>query len=336
MGPELRAVALSAGVTMLVAVVGALVVLRIARRSTSLATAAAPIVVVLSLAAGLWASSRAMFLTTPDAATVILVLLAAIPVAAGVGVLIAVRVQALERRAAEESAEHEMEREIEASRREMVAWVSHDLRTPLAGIRAMAEALEDGVVADPSRYLARMIADVERMSAMIDDLLALSRIHSGTLVLSLERASLADLVSEGLAAARPLANTKHVELTGRAEGPVQALVDPREMSRVLMNLVANAIRHTPPDWTVVVEARTESSLAVLSVADECGGIPGEQLPRVFEPGWRATAARSPVPGEGAGLGLAIVRGVVEAHGGRVDVHNEGLGCRFDVLLPVGT
>lgn len=334
MGPELQAVALSAGVAALVAVLGALLVLGIARRSTSRATATAPVVVVLSVAAGVWASSRAMFLTSGDAATILLVLLAAIPIAAGVGVLVALRVHQQERRAADQAAARAMEKKIEASRRELVAWMSHDLRTPLAGIRAMAEALEDGVAEDPSRYLRRMIDDVERMSAMLDDLLALSRIHAGSLVLSLEQSSLADLVSEGLAAARPLAVTKRVQLTGRAEGSVQALVDPREMSRVLMNLVVNAIRHTPPDGTVVVEARVESSSAVVSVADQCGGIPGEQLPRLFEPGWRATTSRSPIPGNGAGLGLAIVQGVVEAHGGRVDVHNEGRGCRFDVRLPL--
>lgn len=335
MGPELRAVALSAGVAAAVAALGALVVLGIARRSASVAAAAAPIVVVLSLAAGVWASSRAMYLTSSDAATILLVLLAAVPIAAGVGVLIAVRIHREERRAAEQSAARDAEREIEVSRREMVAWVSHDLRTPLAGIRAMAEALEDGVAEDPARYLARMIADVERMSGMLEDLLALSRIHSGSLALSLERASLADLVSEGLAAARPLASAGQVQLTGRAAGPVQAVVDPRELSRALTNLVVNAIRHTPPDGTVVVEAHAEPGRAVISVADECGGIAPEHLARLFEPGWRATAARSPAPGEGAGLGLAIVRGIVEAHGGQVDVRNEGSGCRFEVSLPVG-
>lgn len=335
MGPELRAVALSAGVAAAVAALGALVVLAIARRSASAAAATAPVVVVLSLAAGVWASSRAMYLTAEDAATILLVLLAAVPIAAGVGVLIALRVHRAERRAAEQAAARDAERDIEASRREMVAWVSHDLRTPLAGIRAMAEALEDGVAEDPPRYLARMIADVGRMSGMLDDLLALSRIHSGSLALSMQRASLADLVSEGLAAARPLASAGHVELAGRAKGPVPALVDPRELSRALGNLVVNAIRHTPPDGTVVVEAHSEPGRAVISVADQCGGIAPEHLPRLFEPGWRATAARSPTPGEGAGLGLAIVRGIVEAHGGRVDVRNEGPGCRFEVRLPVG-
>ncbi len=335
MGPELSAVALSAGVAAVVAGLGALVVSAVARRSVTVAAATAPLVVVMSLAAGVWASSRAMFLTEDDSATMLLVLLAALPIAAGVGVLIAQRIRRVERRAAEHAAARDAEREIESSRREMVAWVSHDLRTPLAGIRAMAEALEDGVAEDPQRYLRRIVADVERMSGMVDDLLALSRIQSGALALSLERTSLADLVSEGLAAAGPLASAGAVHLRGSAEGPVIAVVDPREISRALANLVVNAIRHTPPDGSVVVEAHSEPGSSVISVSDGCGGIAPENLARVFEPGWRATGARTPVPGEGAGLGLAIVRGVVEAHGGQVAVGNAGSGCRFVLRLPAG-
>jgi signal transduction histidine kinase len=205
MGPELRAVALSAGVATLVAVIGGWAVVAVARRSSSLAAVLAPVVVVLSLAAGVWASSRAMFLTESDSATMLLVLAAAVPVAAAVGIVVARRITSQERAASEQAAAREAEREIEASRREMVAWVSHDLRTPLAGIRAMAEALEDGVAPEPERYLAQIVADVERMSGMLDDLLALARLQSGSLTLSLERVSLADMLSECLAAAAPLA-----------------------------------------------------------------------------------------------------------------------------------
>jgi signal transduction histidine kinase len=283
-----------------------------------------------------WASSRAMFLTEADSATMLLVLLAAVPIAAGVGVLIAVRIHHQERTAAEEAAARESERAIEASRREMVAWVSHDLRTPLAGIRAAAEALQDGVAQDPDRYLAHLVGEVERMSAMLDDLLALSRLQSGTLTLALERINVADLVSEGLATARPLAAARGIRLSGTADGPVTALVDPREITRALTNLVANALRHTPHGGAVVVRARTTNSAAVISVSDQCGGIRPDHLERLFEPGWRGTEARSPAPGEGAGLGLAIVRGITEAHGGHVEVRNEGTGCRFDISIPVGT
>ncbi len=336
MGPELRAVALSAGVATAVAALGAWAVAMLSRRSVSVAAASSPLVVVLSLAAGVWASSRAMFLTEADSATILLVLLAAVPIAAGVGVLIARRIHRAERQAAEAAAAREAEREIEASRREIVTWVSHDLRTPLAGIRAMAEAVADGVAPEPDRYLDRMVQEVDRVSGMVEDLLALSRLQAGALTLSLERASLADLVSDNLAAARPLAAAGRVRLSGSALGAVPAVVDTQEMSRALMNLVVNAIRHTPPDGAVVVEAHAEPDGAVLSVADGCGGIAPSEIDRVFEPGWRGTAARSPGPGEGAGLGLAIVRGIVEAHGGRVEVRNDGSGCLFEVRLPAET
>jgi signal transduction histidine kinase len=336
MGPELAAVALSAGVAAAVALLGAWIVFRVARRSPPVAAALAPIMVVGSLVAGIWASSRAMLLSASESATILLVLLAAVPIAAGVGVLVAVRIHRAERDAAEAAAAREAEREIEASRREMVAWVSHDLRTPLAGIRAMAEALEDGVAEDPERYLRRMVGDVERMSGMLDDLLALSRLQSGALTLSLERFDLADVVSEGLSAARPLAAAQGVRLTGSADGPVPAMVDGREISRAVTNLVTNAIRHTPPDGSVVVEARAEPGAAVISVADQCGGIDPEHLSRVFEPGWRGTDARTPIHGEGAGLGLAIVQGIAQAHGGSVDVHNTGPGCRFELRVPAAT
>ncbi len=334
MGPELRAVALSAGVATLVAVLGGWAVVAVARRSSSFAAALAPVVVVGSLAAGVWASSRAMFLTESDSATMLLVMAAAVPIAAGVGIVVARHVSRRERVASELAAVRDAEREIEASRREMVAWVSHDLRTPLAGIRAMAEALQDGVAPEPERYRAQIVADVERMSSMLDDLLALARLQSGSLSLSLQKVSLADMLSECLAAAAPLASRSSVELSGSADGSVPAEVDPREISRAVMNLVTNAIRHTPPDGAVVVHASEGPDEAVISVADQCGGIHATHLNRVFETGWRGTDARTPEPGAGAGLGLAIVRSVAEAHGGHVEVRNAGPGCCFQLRIPV--
>jgi signal transduction histidine kinase len=110
-------------------------------------------------------------------------------------------------------------------------------------------------------------------------------------------------------------------------------VDSREISRARANLLSNAIRHTPPDGAVTVEAHAEPTTAVISGADQCGGIAASDLAHVFEPGWRGTRARIPTPGEGAGLGLAIVNGVTQAHGGTVDVHNHGRGCRFEIRLP---
>ena len=223
------------------------------------------------------------------------------------------------------------ERALETSRRELVAWISHDLRTPLAGLRAMSEALEDGVAADPPRYLRQIRTEVDRLNGMVGDLFELSRIHAGALALSPSRMSLYDLVGDALAGADPLAREHGVRLvSGRVEAvPVE--VDGKEMSRVLGNLLVNAIRRTPADGTVAVVAERSAAGVVLSVTDGCGGIPEEDLPRVFDTGWRGTHARTPPAG--AGLGLAIVRGIVEAHRGQAAVHNVPGGCRFVVTLP---
>ncbi|MGW8062260.1 sensor histidine kinase [Streptomyces ziwulingensis] len=226
----------------------------------------------------------------------------------------------------------ERERALEASRRELVAWISHDLRTPLAGLRAMSEALEDGVAADPARYLRQIRTEVERLNGMVGDLFELSRIHAGTLPLAPARISLYDLVGDALAGADPLAREHGVRLVGDAVAAVPVEVDGKEMSRVLGNLLVNAIRRTPADGTVAVAAEPSPAGVVLSVTDGCGGIPEEDLPRVFDTGWRGSHARTPPAG--AGLGLAIVRGIVEAHRGQATVRNIPGGCRFEVTLPL--
>ncbi|MCX4767871.1 HAMP domain-containing histidine kinase [Streptomyces sp. NBC_01275] len=225
----------------------------------------------------------------------------------------------------------ERERALETSRRELVAWISHDLRTPLAGLRAMSEALEDGVAADPDRYLKQIRVEVERLNGMVGDLFELSRIHAGTLPLTPSRISLYDLIGDALAGADPLAREHGVRLVGDRVEAVPVEVDGKEMSRVLGNLLVNAIRRTPADGTVAVAAERSLEGVMVSVTDGCGGIPEEDLPRVFDTGWRGTDARTPPAG--AGLGLAIVRGIVEAHQGRATVRNIPGGCRFEVVLP---
>jgi signal transduction histidine kinase len=226
------------------------------------------------------------------------------------------------------------ERALESSRRELVVWVSHDLRTPLAGLRAMAEALEDEVVADAPtvrRYHAQMRAEADRLAAMVDDLFELSRIHAGALRLSRRRVGLGDLVSETVAGTEPLARAKGVQLSGQALGPLPVEVDAAELGRALRNLVVNAIRHTPTDGAVEIVAAVEGGMACVTVSDACGGIPDEDLPRLFDVAFRGEAART--PGGGAGLGLAIARGIIEAHAGEIGVSNAGTGCRFVVRLP---
>ncbi|MEU9417352.1 HAMP domain-containing sensor histidine kinase [Streptomyces sp. NPDC048272] len=237
----------------------------------------------------------------------------------------------LDRTGARLAASRERERALETSRRELVAWISHDLRTPLAGLRAMSEALEDNLVADPTRYHRQMRAEVERLNSMVTDLFELSRIHAGTLSLSPTRLSVYDLVGDALAGADALARQHGVHLAGDGVAPLPVEVDGKEMTRVLSNLLVNAIRHTPADGTVAIAAERRAGAVVVSVTDACGGIPEEDLPRVFDTGWRGAPARTPP--SGAGLGLAIVRGIVEAHAGQADVHNVPGGCRFELTLP---
>lgn len=242
------------------------------------------------------------------------------------------------------------ERRLEGARRELVSWVSHDLRTPLAGLRAMTEALEDGIAPDPARYRHQIRADVDRLTRMVDDLFELSRIHAGVLELSSELLPLGDLVSEAIAGAEPVARAHGVRLGGSVEAGVEVLADPGGLSRVLANLLSNAVRHTPAGGEVEILGRELDDQQVeLSVTDGCGGISDDDLPRVFDLAWTGAAARTPesgdVHGGQAGLGLAIVKGIVEAHGGEVSVDNghtldgvpegayAGVGCRFVVRLP---
>jgi signal transduction histidine kinase len=229
------------------------------------------------------------------------------------------------------------ERALESSRRELVAWVSHDLRTPLAGLRAMAEALEDQVVVDPrtvSTYHTQIRREVDRLSAMIDDLFELSRIHAGALRLSRRPVGLDDLIAEVLASAEPVARAKGVRLAGSAVRGMPVYVDSAELGRALRNLAINAIRHTPCDGTVEVLGDVQRGMARLSVSDACGGIPPQDLPRVFDVAFRGEAARTPGPQGGAGLGLSIARGIVEAHSGQIAVRNAGPGCEFVIRLPL--
>jgi signal transduction histidine kinase len=227
---------------------------------------------------------------------------------------------------------------IDASRRDLVAWISHDLRTPLAGIRAMAEALEDDMVEDPARYHRQIRGQVDRLTAMVDDLFELSRIHSGTLRLRLAEVALYDLISDTVADLGPLAREKALDL--RFEGAMGLTIraDPGELSRAVGNLVMNAMQQSSPGSAIVVAVTGHpDGRAVISVQDSAGGIDPDDLGRVFEAGWRGSEPRTPAvePADKgrAGLGLAIVEGIIAAHGGEVTVQNVAGGCRFDLLLP---
>jgi signal transduction histidine kinase len=352
-----------------VGLLGALALRALRHRSLSLSLAVVAAVAVAAMVAGTLSVAWAMFLSSHDLRVVILVCAVAAVVSFAVAVLLARRVVAgsralaaatralgdgggfcapdgaptaelaelgreLAATSAKLAASRERERALDAARRELVAWISHDLRTPLAGLRAMAEALEDGMVDDASAYHARIRVEVERLSGMVGDLFELSRIQAGVLPLALSRISVYDLVGDALAGAGPLARERGVRLVGDGVDRVPVEVDGREMTRVLANLLVNAIHRTPADGTVGVAAHREADTVVLSVTDGCGGIPADDLPRVFDTGWRGTGARTPPAG--AGLGLAIVRGIVEAHSGRASVRNVPGGCRFEVVLPTAS
>jgi signal transduction histidine kinase len=235
------------------------------------------------------------------------------------------------------AASREREQRIEASRRELVAWISHDLRTPLAGIRAMAEALEDSMAPDPSRYHRQMRVQVDQLASMVDDLFELSKIDSDTLRLSLKEVSLYDIVSDTVADLRPVSRGREIRIEAPLAQEIVVTADPRELSRAIGNLLMNAVQHTPEGSPISVAVDLVGDHARVSVIDAGGGIDEADLDRVFEPAWRGTSARTPAQQEsasgGAGLGLAIVKGIVSAHRGEVTVHNVPGGCRFDLLLP---
>lgn len=239
------------------------------------------------------------------------------------------------------SATRQRERALEAARRELVSWISHDLRTPLAGLRALAEALEDGVGDDPDMYVKQITAAVDRLTNMVEDLFDISRIQAGELSYKTEVVPLHRLVAESVASLAPLAAANRVLLSVDAQRPASVVANSAELNRALTNLVANAVRHTPEGGSVDIHVDPDRSAEVeVAVLDECGGIPAGHLERVFDVGFRGEAARTPHAGlhpPGAGLGLAIARGIVEAHQGSISVENTATGCAFRVRLPsVGT
>jgi signal transduction histidine kinase len=321
--------------------------------------------------AGLWAVSAQMLVSSHDLAVV----LASLPVAAGAGVAygvatsrqvaadlealagtarqleagdlaarapvqgtaeVALIAETLNAAAARLAEARERERRMEQERRDLIAWASHDLRTPLASLRALAEALADDLAPDEAtrrRYLAGLTANVERLSTLVDDLFDLAAIQAGAVTLQLEPTSLPELAAEVVDRFEPEATAAGVRLECRLDGDRPVLAGRDQLGRVLANLVANGIRHTPRGGRLRVAVADSDDSAVLRVTDACGGIPEADLSRVFDQLWRGDPARST---KGAGLGLAIARGLVDAHGGTIGVANVPGGCEFTVRLPSST
>jgi two-component system, OmpR family, sensor histidine kinase SaeS len=226
------------------------------------------------------------------------------------------------------------ERMVEAQRRDLITAISHDLRTPLASLRAMVEAIDDGVVEDlPSlrRYAAHMRRSVQQLAGMVDDLFELAQLESGAIESETERARLGDVIRSAVAAVEPQAQAKGLHLETVLNGADDASCSPR-IGRVLQDLLVNAVRHTPADGTVRIEARRGSHEVEIAVEDSGEGIAPEDLGRVFEPFFRADRARS---GGSAGLGLALAKRIVETLGGRIEVNSRpSYGSRFAVQLPL--
>jgi signal transduction histidine kinase len=364
---------IAAGAAVVTGVGGALALWWMRRTSIRGQIAVVALTCLLAVGLGTATAAQQMFISSHDLRSLVVVLVAAgtvsVAIAVGLGIRVGRDAAVLEESARRVQSNHVVnnidrpqtrelasvaaelesmlarieegmarERALDASRRELIAWVSHDLRTPLSGIRAMAEALEDGVASDAetvARYHTAIRIEVDRLSGLVDDLFELSRISAGALRLQMERVSLEDLVSDTLAAAAGVARSKGVRLEGRvASTPPQLELSAPEMTRVFRNLVENAIRHTPGDGAVSVEVGADDQQAFISVSDSCGGIPDTDIDRVFDVAFRGEAARTPGGDGGAGLGLAIAKGIVEAHRGRIEVHNRKEGCCFTVRLPL--
>jgi len=230
--------------------------------------------------------------------------------------------------------EERARREIEAARRQLVAAASHDLRTPLASLRLLVESIDDGVVTGETRdrYLAEIRTHVAVLSGLVDDLFELSRIEAGDISWTMRQVELRELIDDTVAAMRVPAEARGVTIA--AELPADQVIaraNAEKVQRVLFNLIQNAIRHTPADGSVTVRARSdgESGGVEVEVVDNGEGIPAGVDEHVFEPFYRGEDARSE---EGAGLGLAISRAIVEAHGGRIWLEDGHPGTRVHFTL----
>ncbi|HEV2359931.1 MAG TPA: ATP-binding protein [bacterium] len=230
------------------------------------------------------------------------------------------------------------QRRTDIVRREFVANVSHELRTPLTSVRALAEALAGGAAQDPAagpRFFERIITEIDRLTLIVNDLLDLSAIESGSAKMEMEAVPLRDVIEDVVAKFRPMADRRRIALRGNNgdRGLARAWADRTRITQAVANLVDNAIKYTPDGGTVVVAGEARDDMVAISVADTGVGIAPEHLPRVFERFYRADRSRSRALG-GTGLGLSIVKHIATSHGGEVEVQSaEGRGTRFTLLLP---
>lgn len=334
---NLRILGVALMMTAPIAAVGAAVIYLIRGMSLRVNMVAIILVPMISTFVAVYGVSGFMF--TEDSSRVAAVLAAVALVTAPLAFLLG-HLQA--KRTVWERQMRDQERAAERSRRELIAWVSHDLRTPLADIKALAEALADQVVTSPAEVgeFAREIdTNTVRLSQMVDDLFEMSRIHSGALALELEPVDVREVVDEVTTALGGATRRAAVSLTVMAPAePVTATASSTALSRVLTNLVINAVAHTRRGGSVEVIVSGTVATVSIAVEDDGVGIPEEDLPRIFEVAYRGTSSRTPVNGEGlpvgSGMGLAIARGLIDAHAGEIIASNTERGSRFEVILPV--
>lgn len=228
--------------------------------------------------------------------------------------------------------EERSRRQVEEARRQLVAAASHDLRTPLASLRLLVESIDDGVATGETRdrYLAEIRTHVAVLSGLVDDLFELSRIEAGEISWTMRQVELGELIGDTVAAMRAPAAERGVRIAAELPpGEVLAEANAEKVQRVLFNLIQNAIRHTPADGSVTVRARSRAGGVEVEVADDGEGVPARDGERVFEAFYRGDAARDE---DGAGLGLAISRAIVEAHGGHIWLEDAAPGTRVRFTL----
>jgi signal transduction histidine kinase len=230
--------------------------------------------------------------------------------------------------------------QLEQTRRDLIAWISHDLRTPLAAARAMNESILDGIVTDEAtvrRYNQTIDRELAHLSSMVEDLFALAQLDAGNFKIKREQISLRDLVSDTLGSLSARTEQANIKLQGIIEPGVDMVeAAPDKIQRVLYNLIDNALQHTPPGHKVTVHVRQAIGGTAVSVCNTGSFIPLDELPHIFNSFYRGEPSRRQrKSGErGTGLGLAIVRGFVEAHGGKIDVTSTPEdGTRFTFILP---
>jgi len=222
----------------------------------------------------------------------------------------------------------------EQARRDLIAAVSHDLRTPLTSLQLLAQGIDDGLleVGNGGRgYLDGISLHVETLSAMVDDLFELTRLEAGDIQWSMRRVRLDELVGETVEAMRPQAAAKGVAVEARVPADLApARGNPEKLQRVMFNLIQNAIHHTPADGSVTVVAETGDHAIEVEVADTGEGIAPGDRDRVFEPFFRGDASRT---SGASGLGLSICRAIIEVHGGRIWLEDRGAGAHVHFTLP---